>query len=69
MTSTEKKHRQVVIWRENGTLICICYKKECLLHKELECAIYGKDDTSIADTAAFFLVVTAYRTQESWSTN
>ncbi len=63
-----KKYRQIVIWRDNATIICICKYAFAQYHEKnvcfkikglaggrtLEGAIYGKDDTKIAETATFF---------------
>lgn len=63
-----KKYRNIAIWRDNHTLICVGPSARrqngerrvfFTIHQEegqytLECAIYGKKDSAIAATAAFF---------------
>ena len=65
-----KKHKTIAIWRENDTVIHVCdglgmkfVSKErsfsfdlCHVGERyaLQCAIYGKTDAAIAETATFF---------------
>lgn len=62
-----KKHRNIAIWRENRTLICIGHSARrqsgerrvsfTICHDgkyTLECTIYGKKDSAVAETATFF---------------
>ena len=61
-----EKHAELTIWRDNKTLICISKEPRSQFDerylfftifdedKALECATYGKDDASIAETVTFF---------------
>ncbi len=68
---------EVVIWRENGTLLCVGgrpkFKGRSLrftIYKEddankADCVIYGKSDAAIAETATFYWSLKYYENRDS----
>ncbi|GAX18851.1 hypothetical protein FisN_26Hh153 [Fistulifera solaris] len=62
------RRKNITIWRENGTLISVgpsahllyeernvCFEiRSSDIQKTLQCAIYGKTDAAVAETATFF---------------
>jgi hypothetical protein len=56
-----QSHNKCTIWRDNGTMICVGFmsfrlyegRKLAFRINDMHCAIYGKQDAAIAETAIF----------------